>query len=76
MNGPLHKSGVKTDPNNFRGLAFSSCLGKLFNSMLRQRLERKCVQSNLVTKYQASGKSGAQTLSQPNSTSTVTQPQL
>ena len=29
--GPLHKSGVKTDPNNFRGLAFSSCLGKLFN---------------------------------------------
>ena len=29
--------------------------------MLRQRLERKCVQSNLVTKYQASGKSGAQT---------------
>ena len=29
--GPLHKSSVKTDPNNFRGLAFSSCLGKLFN---------------------------------------------
>ena len=35
--GPLHKAGVKTDPNNFIGLAFSSCLGKLFNSMLRRR---------------------------------------
>jgi hypothetical protein len=59
--GPLHKSGVKTDTNNFRGLAFSSCLGKLFNSMLRKRLEAKCVENNFITQCQASGKSGAQT---------------
>ena len=36
--GPLHNSGVKTDENNFRGLAFSSCLGKLFNSMLSRNV--------------------------------------
>ena len=31
---PLHKSGEKNDPNNFRGVAVSSCLGKLFNKLL------------------------------------------
>ena len=59
--GPLHKSGEKTDPNNFRGLAFSSCVGKLFNSMLRQCLEIKCVENNFINVCQSSGKSGAQT---------------
>ena len=59
--GPLHKSGVQTDVNNFWGLAFSSCLGKLFNSMLRKRLEKKCIENNFITRCQASGKPGAQT---------------
>ena len=36
--GPLHKSGDKSDPNNFRGICISSCFGKLFNSILRNRL--------------------------------------
>ena len=27
--GPLHKSGDKSDPNNFRGICISSCFGKL-----------------------------------------------
>ena len=58
---PLHKSGDKTDVNNFRGLAYSSCLGKLFNSMLRQRLEKLCIDKCFVTPCQASGKAGAQT---------------
>ena len=57
--GPLHKSGVKTDVNNFRGMAFSSCLGRLFNSMMRIRLEQKC--SSFISNCQASGKQGAQT---------------
>ena len=35
---PIHKSGELTDPSNFRGVAVSSCLGKLFNKMLQQRL--------------------------------------
>ena len=31
---PIHKSGVKDDPNNFRGIAIASCFGKLFTTLL------------------------------------------
>ena len=31
---PLHKSDEKSNPNNYRGLAVSSRLGKLFNKIL------------------------------------------
>ncbi|EDO32953.1 predicted protein, partial [Nematostella vectensis] len=27
---PLHKSGDKCDPGNYRGIAISSCIGKFF----------------------------------------------
>ena len=59
--GPLHKSGPKDDPGNFRGISVSSCLGKLFNSLLRNRLEDKCVKESIIHKCQASGKEGART---------------
>ena len=32
------KSGDKSDTNNYRGICVSSCLGKLFTSILNQRL--------------------------------------
>ena len=35
---PLHKKDEKSDPNNFRGISVSSCLGKLFNKILKRRL--------------------------------------
>ena len=35
---PVHKSGDKSDPTNYRGICVSSCLGKLFSSILNQRL--------------------------------------
>ena len=35
---PIFKSGVKSDPSNYRGICISSCLGKLFRSILNQRL--------------------------------------
>ena len=34
----LHKSGNKDDPSNYRGICISSCLGKLFCSILNTRL--------------------------------------
>ena len=34
----LHKSGNKDDPSNYRGICISSCLGKLFCSILNNRL--------------------------------------
>ena len=35
---PIFKSGIKSDPSNYRGICISSCLGKLFCSILNQRL--------------------------------------
>ena len=35
---PIYKSGDKNDPTNYRGICVSSCLGKLFCSILNQRL--------------------------------------
>ena len=35
---PIFKSGTKNDPSNYRGICSSSCLGKLFCSILNQRL--------------------------------------
>ena len=35
---PIFKSGTKSDPSNYRGICVSSCLGKLFCSILNQRL--------------------------------------
>jgi hypothetical protein len=58
---PLFKCGLKSDPGNFRGITVSSCLGKLFNSMLRCRLEARCVALGLIRPEQASGQRGART---------------
>ena len=33
----IFKSGTKNDPSNYRGICISSCLGKLFCSILNQR---------------------------------------
>ena len=35
---PIYKSGDKSDPTNYGGICVSSCLGKLFSSILNQRL--------------------------------------
>ena len=58
---PIHKSGVKDDTNNFRGIAIASCFGKLFTTLLRNRLQSFCDKNNLVSRFQGSGKSGSRT---------------
>ncbi len=35
---PLHKSGDKHNPDNYRAIGISSCLGKTFSTILLQRL--------------------------------------
>ena len=35
---PLHKAGDKEEPDNYRAITLGSCLGKLFNSILLERL--------------------------------------
>ena len=58
---PIHKSGVKDDPNNFRGIAIASCFGKLFTTLLRNRLQNFCDKGDVISKFQGSGKSGSRT---------------
>lgn len=38
ITSPLHKKGDKEDPDNYRAITLGSCLGKLFSSMLLDRL--------------------------------------
>ena len=47
--------------NNYRGLAVSSCLGKLFNKILQKRLDKYCKKNNLISVEQGSGKAGSRT---------------
>ena len=58
---PIHKSGEKSDPNNFRGVAVSSCLGKLFNKLLHKRLENFCESKGFISEEQGSSKTGSRT---------------
>ena len=58
---PIHKSGLKDDPNNFRGIAIASCFGKLFTTLLRNRLQNFCDKRDTVSKFQGSGKCGSRT---------------
>ena len=58
---PLHKSGDKDDPNNYRGISVASCFGKLFNKLLQKRLEKLCLEKNFISDTQGSGKAGSRT---------------
>ena len=58
---PLHKKNEKSDPNNFRGIVVSSCLGKLFNKILQKRLEKFCNEKNIINDIQGSGKANSRT---------------
>ena len=51
----------KNDPNDFRGVAVSSCIGILFNKLLYKRLEKLCVDNGFVSEEQGSSKAGSRT---------------
>ena len=48
----IYKSGDKSDPWNYRGICVSSCLCKLFCSILNQRLHNFIQERNLLHPYQ------------------------
>ena len=45
---PIYKSGDRSDPSNYRGICVSSCLGKLFCSILNQRLLKHVNSCNIL----------------------------
>jgi hypothetical protein len=44
----LHKSGDPTDPKNYRGIYISSATGKLFNSILNNRLDSFLIKHKII----------------------------
>jgi hypothetical protein len=49
---PLHKGGDTKDPNRYRGISIMSCMGKLYCSILNNRLVKHLKQNNLNSKFQ------------------------
>ena len=49
----IYKSGKKDDPNNYRGITLSNCLGKLFNTILYNRLQKETQANNILSPAQA-----------------------
>ena len=49
---PLHKTGSKSDPSNYRGLSISSNLGKAFNKIIHLRLIKFTLDNNQLSKNQ------------------------
>ena len=50
---PLHKNGSKFDPNNYRGITLSSCLGKLFCHVLNNRITSELETISFLKQEQA-----------------------
>ena len=47
---PIHKLNEKDYPNNFRGISISSCFGKLFTKMLKNRLQKFIDENSFISK--------------------------
>jgi hypothetical protein len=58
----LYKSGDRDDENNYRGITITSCLSKLFNSILNERLVMFRKENNIDTKEQIAYQRGASTV--------------
>ncbi|CAB4037837.1 Hypothetical predicted protein [Paramuricea clavata] len=52
----IYKKGSSDDPSNFRPIAFTSCLCKLFTSLLALRVTNFSIQNNLMSPQQKSAR--------------------
>ena len=49
---PVHKKGSKSSPKNYRGIMLLSYLGKLFTSLLNERLLNYTMSNNILAREQ------------------------
>ena len=49
---PIHKKGSKNDPSNYRGITLMSCLGKLFLTILNNRLTQFVKEKKILSDKQ------------------------
>ena len=60
---PIYKNkGPRDDANNYRGITLLSCLGKLFTSILNNRLTEFCEENLIIKEIQAGFRKGYSTL--------------
>ena len=45
----IHEKGAKEDPDNYRGISLMSCLGKLFLTIINNRLMDFCISKGLIS---------------------------
>ena len=57
----LFKSGQQHDPDNYRGLSINSCLAKVFNTIMNNRLNNFLIEKNIIDKSQIGFKKKART---------------
>ena len=57
----LYKKGAKTDPSNYRGIAVSSVVGKVFSSIMNNKLFDFMCKTGLDHEYQGAFKKGSRT---------------
>jgi hypothetical protein len=58
---PIHKNGRKSDPSNYRGISLLSCLGKLFLSILNNRLLQFSIDHKILSESQLGFRKGNRT---------------
>ena len=49
---PIYKSGDRNQPNNYRGKSLISCIGKLFTTLLADRISTWLKNSSIICKKQ------------------------
>ena len=59
---PIYKSGVTTNPENYRPITVLSCIGKLFTSILNNRLNYYIESFEILNETQAGFRSGYSTI--------------
>ena len=58
---PIHKSGSKSCPTNYRGISVLPCLSKFYSSILNTRLKNYVVENNILCEEQLGFKEGNRT---------------
>ena len=61
MINPLHKSGSKMDPDNYRGISLLSCFSKFFSAILNLRLTEFAIDTNIFSRSQLGFMAGSRT---------------
>ena len=61
---PIHKKGDTMNPDNYRGITLLSCFGKLFTSIINDRITKFVEDENILSHVQAGFRKGYSTTEQ------------